>query len=968
MLKYVFGAYLSRLVGAFPKAVFFFLPCLVHAQTSEFRGLWADAWNNGFFDAAQTTRLIADARAYNFNAIVVQMRRRGDAFYTPLAGNDPKTTAISPSYDALADIIAKAHTGLPRIEVHCWVTTHVIWGDGTLPSNPAHVVNLHPEYLMKDSVGSTLMAEGLYLDPGHPEAARWNFTMATNIVRRYDIDGFHWDYIRYPQQDSGYNDTAVARYNAEYGLSGQPATNSAQFSTWRRRQVTDFMRWANAEILGVKSNIVISASVFGSRSDAYTYRFQDWAAWNTEGLLDVCVPMGYTSDNNLFMSRVSDAFNNQGVRRVYYGVGAYLNTRENTVWQMGYIRSKPLSGSCFYSYANPNSGTVDQAGTLSYVRDNFQPAWLSTPSLPWKASPATGIIKGYLTSSDSNAPVYNATVKIFSLPQRTILSEAHGHYAFFEAAPGTYNITATAAGFGSVTNLVTVSAGGIAHQNLVIPVTDTTAPVISGVAATLITSSNAVIVWETDDMANAAVDFGNTSLYGSTTSNATPVMSHSITLTNLIPGTNYYYRVRSRNASSLSTTSAEFGFTTIPVNFPDVIIESRLDGGTKNSDPPYQEVGSWSDSSVKSTAPGLSGAGSRFSGSHVATYSLKPSLPVGGGGYDVYLTHHGQPGSVSSNIVVGVSPTGGAGLPATTTIFQAPDGNTWEYLGRITLSPGVSNPVVTFSYGSGDVSSSPGQRWYSDSAKFVYMVPPPAPPAIVSGPLDKTVVQGSNATFAVTASGAAPLGYRWRHQGSFISGATQSTHTVQSAQPTQEGEYTVVVTNVAGSVTSAPALLAVIEPPVIVGPPASQTVIQGQDATFIVTVGGTGPFFYQWRFNGVPISDATGSAYTRAAVINTHQGSYTVAVTNAAAGVTSAPALLTVTYPSAPAITSVEALPVSSIRLQLSGGPGQFKIEASPDLGSWSNRATLTATNAAFEYEDSTSAGSRLFYRLKRDP
>src|SRR5512147_445906 len=102
------------------------------AQTSEFRAMWVDAWGTGFLNASQVTQLIADCRAYNFNAIVVQMRRRGDAFYTPgISGNDPKTTAIASNFDALQDLLNKARSGSPRIQVHCWVTTHVIWSSTT---------------------------------------------------------------------------------------------------------------------------------------------------------------------------------------------------------------------------------------------------------------------------------------------------------------------------------------------------------------------------------------------------------------------------------------------------------------------------------------------------------------------------------------------------------------------------------------------------------------------------------------------------------------------------------------------------------------------------------------------------------------------------------------------------------------------------------------------------------------------
>ena len=72
------------------------------AQSNEFRALWVDAWGTGFLNASEASQLVADARAYNFNALVVQMRRRGDAFYNNrVAGNDPKTTAIASRPDSL---------------------------------------------------------------------------------------------------------------------------------------------------------------------------------------------------------------------------------------------------------------------------------------------------------------------------------------------------------------------------------------------------------------------------------------------------------------------------------------------------------------------------------------------------------------------------------------------------------------------------------------------------------------------------------------------------------------------------------------------------------------------------------------------------------------------------------------------------------------------------------------------------
>jgi hypothetical protein len=87
------------------------------------------------------------------------------------------------------------------------------------------------------------------------------------------------------------------------------------------------------------------------------------------------------------------------------------------------------------------------------------------------------------------------------------------------------------------------------------------------------------------------------------------------------------------------------------------------------------------------------------------------------------------------------------------------------------------------------------------------------PPLITSPPVNRTVGIGSNATFAVTATGTAPLKYQWRLNGTNFGNATNSLFTVSNAQPANAGPCTVVITNVAGAVTSAPVMLAVVSRP-----------------------------------------------------------------------------------------------------------------------------------------------------------
>src|SRR3989475_755271 len=102
----------------------------------------------------------------------------------------------------------------------------------------------------------------------------------------------------------------------------------------------------------------------------------------------------------------------------------------------------------------------------------------------------------------------------------------------------------------------------------------------------------------------------------------------------------------------------------------------------------------------------------------------------------------------------------------------------------------------------------------------------------------QTVTAGQSATFSVAASGTAPLSYQWRKDGTAISGATSASYTTLATTTADNGaQFTVVVSNIAGSVTSNAATLTVnaaVVPPSITTQPTSQTVTAGQSATFSV--------------------------------------------------------------------------------------------------------------------------------------
>ena len=230
-------------------------------QGQEFRALWVDAFHAGFRSSNEVTQLLADARAANFNAVVVEVRKRGDAYYS--SNYEPKATDVSPqSYDPLADLVARAHdtNAGPRIEVHAWIVTYPIWNNSNSNAAPAnHPVRLHPDWLSQTDAGVIWSGDNYIFDPGHPGVQQHTFNVAMDIVTRYDVDGLNFDYVRYFGNNWGYNPVAVARFNAKFNRTGTPLKTDESWLQWRRDQITSLVRKVYLSAMAVKPQVKISA-------------------------------------------------------------------------------------------------------------------------------------------------------------------------------------------------------------------------------------------------------------------------------------------------------------------------------------------------------------------------------------------------------------------------------------------------------------------------------------------------------------------------------------------------------------------------------------------------------------------------------------------------------------------------------------------------------------------------------------
>jgi hypothetical protein len=181
-------------------------------------------------------------------------------------------------------------------------------------------------------------------------------------------------------------------------------------------------------------------------------------------------------------------------------------------------------------------------------------------------------------------------------------------------------------------------------------------------------------------------------------------------------------------------------------------------------------------------------------------------------------------------------------------------------------------------------------------------------PVVSLQPTNLTLLAGSNVVFTATPGGSAPFGFQWKKNGTNfagagISGTTSSVLTLTGITTNSTASYTVVVTNLYGSITSSVAVLTVVLPPSLASSSVTNLTLQcgSNNVAFAVNAIGTAPLRYQWSLDGVPVFSATNASFS---VTNLHLPNHAVGVliTNLY-GSLSTNTVLTVQDTIAPAIT-----------------------------------------------------------------
>ena len=386
---------------------------------SEVRGLWV--LRTSLSSPQSIAALVRTAKASGFNTLFVQVRGRGEAFYK--SAIDPRATDLEaqpPNFDPLGQVIEEGHGA--GLRVHAWVNVNLVSSAAQLPEDRTHVIYRHPDWLMvpraivqdlkaidghspaysgKISRWTRLQnetVEGLYLSPIVPEAAEYTVSVLSELASRYDLDGVHLDYIRYPSADFDYSRYAVSAFRAEIaatlasplraGLDKQlqvdpfayPDALPEAWAQFRRARLTSLVMRLKSAVKRARPGAIVSAAVVPDADEAVATRLQDWRTWVESGLLDAICPMAYATDENVFATQVAGARAIAGTHPLWAGIGAWRLPPEQTIQHIALARKAGASGIVLFSYDSLTGPTQVRGDYLGEIaRAVFAPPPTAAP-------------------------------------------------------------------------------------------------------------------------------------------------------------------------------------------------------------------------------------------------------------------------------------------------------------------------------------------------------------------------------------------------------------------------------------------------------------------------------------------------------------------------------------------------------------------------------------------------------------
>lgn len=374
-----------------------------------FRGLdWPTTQVKSEADIAlqkkELTDILDQLQAVHINTVIFQTRVRGNLIYpsdieiwceslTGKAGGNP-------GYDPLAFAIEECHKR--GMELHAWMVTVPLGSDEVHKEMGAQSITKRYPHLCKR------FRNHWYLNPGHPDSQKYLASLVNELLTRYDVDGVHLDYIRYPDRPQRFPDATDYR---KYG-------KSKELYQWRRDNITRLVRGVYEEVKRLKPWVKVSSAPLGKYRNTSRYKsgwngyndvYQETQRWMREGIQDMIFPMLYYRDN-YFYPFVLDWKEHSHGRMVVPGMGIYFLHPSEGDWtldeidrQLNFIRWSGCEGeSAFRS----RFLTDNTQGLYDRMQEHYYYTPALVPPISWIDSQAPS------SPSDAQARREKTTIRL----------------------------------------------------------------------------------------------------------------------------------------------------------------------------------------------------------------------------------------------------------------------------------------------------------------------------------------------------------------------------------------------------------------------------------------------------------------------------------------------------------------------------------------------------------------------------
>ena len=331
---------------------------------------------------AELIEILDKLKAANFNTVLFQTRTRGDVLYS--SSIEPYNSILTgkaggnPGYDPLAFAIQECHKR--GMECHAWMVTIPL-------GNRRHVAALGKESVTKRKPAICVPYKREYfLNPGHPQTKEYLMSLVREVVERYDVDGVHFDYLRYPEN--------APRFPDSYDY--KKYSNGRSLAQWRRDNITEIVRHIYKGVKALKPWVKVSTCPVGKYRDTSRYSSRGWNAFHTvnqdvegwlgEGIQDQVYPMMYFRENGFYPFALDWKEQSNG-RQIIPGLGIYFLHPDEGNWtvdeierQINFIRAQGLAGEAHYRVKYLMDNTQE---LYDILEESYYTAPALQPAMPW---------------------------------------------------------------------------------------------------------------------------------------------------------------------------------------------------------------------------------------------------------------------------------------------------------------------------------------------------------------------------------------------------------------------------------------------------------------------------------------------------------------------------------------------------------------------------------------------------------